>query len=73
MALYRNGTRFAAIVTIRVSAVQDPQKALEVGTPSTMKWVVGLDLGVHDLLVGPGASMQIGVGVEAQFLAARGT
>ncbi|MBK7830558.1 hypothetical protein [Nannocystis sp.] len=71
MALYHNGTRFAAIVTIRVSAVQDPQKAFEIGTPSTMK-VVGVDLGVHDLLVEPGESIQSGPGVEAEFLAARG-
>lgn len=70
MALYRNNTRFAAIVTIRVSTAPDPKKTLEIGLPSALK-VEGLDVGVHDLLVEAGTSIQLMQGVEAEFLAVR--
>ena len=71
MALYHNGTRFAAIVTINVSVTSDPKKTLEVGVPSSMN-KVGADVGIHDLLVGPGESIQLDEGVEAQFVGVRG-
>jgi len=71
MALYHNGTRFSAIITLRVSAVADPKKVLSIGAPSTMK-PMPIGVGVHDLLVGPGEVIQLEDGVEAQFLAARG-
>ena len=71
MALYHNGTRFAAIVTIRILAVQDPKKSLEVGVASAMK-AVEADLGVHDVHVGPSESIEVKPGVEADFLSVRG-
>lgn len=71
MAFYHNNTRFAAIVTLKVSMTQDPKKTLEVGVQSAMS-AVGADVGVHDLLVGPGESIQLEEGVEAQFISARG-
>lgn len=71
MALYHNGTRFAAIVTINVAVTSNPKKTLEVGVPSSMN-PVGADVGVHDLLVGPGESIQLEQGVEAQFVGVRG-
>lgn len=71
MALYHNGTRFAAIVTINVSVTSNPKKTLEVGVPSSMT-TVGADVGVHDLLVGPGESIQLENGVDAQFVGVRG-
>jgi len=70
MALYSNGTRFAAIITIRVTTSPNPGKTLEIGVPSAMK-VEGLDVGVHDLLVEAGTSIQLLQGVEAEFLASR--
>lgn len=71
MALYSNGTRFAAILTIRINAVSDPKKTLMVGTPSAM-YVVALEVGFHDLLVEPGESIELGQGVDAEFIATRG-
>lgn len=70
MAFYHNRTRFSAIVTIRISAVQDPKKTIEVGVPSAMN-LMGLEVGVHDLLVGPAESIELGEGVEGQFLSSR--
>lgn len=71
MAFYHNNTRFAAIVTLKVSMTQDPKKTLEVGVQSAMN-AVSADVGVHDLLVGAGESIQLEEGVEAQFISARG-
>ena len=68
---YRNATRFGVIVTIKVLAAEDFEKVLEVGTPSTMK-TLGLELGIHDLLVEPGEAIQLKQGVDVQFLNARG-
>lgn len=70
MLLYHNGTRFAAIITIKILAVQDPKKALSLGTDSAVN-IVALDMGVHDLLVGPGESIRLEQGVDGQFLASR--
>lgn len=47
------------------------KKTLEVGVASAMK-AVGADLGVHDVHVGPGESIEVKPGVEADFLSARG-
>ena len=71
MALYRNMTRFEAIVTINITAILDKKKVLQVGLPSA-KSAVSADVGVHDVRVGPGESLDLEEGVEAQFLAARG-
>lgn len=71
MALYHNGTRLNTIVTLRITTVQDPQKALKIGLASAMKPVEG-ELGVHDIPVGPGEMIELGEGVDALFLASRG-
>ena len=70
MALYRNGTRFAAIVTIRVTAAPNPEKALKIGVGAAMKNVTA-DVGSHDVPVGPGESLELEQGVVAEFLASR--
>ena len=70
MPFYHNATRFAAIVTLRISVVQEPKKVVEVGMPSAMK-AMDLEVGVHDLLVSSAESIELGQGVEGQFLAAR--
>lgn len=72
MALYKNQTRSASIVTLRISAVQDPKKALEIGPEESAMKSVSADVGIHDLLVGPGESIELSDGVTAEFLAARG-
>lgn len=71
MTFYHNGTRHAAIVTIRVVLVKDPKAVISMGTPSTMK-THGLDQGIHDLLVEPGGSIELMPDVEAEFISARG-
>lgn len=71
MALYHNGTRLAAIVTLRVLATPNPEKTLEIGTPSTMK-SVPLDVGVHDIMIGPFESIEFTQGADVHFLASRG-
>lgn len=71
MVFYHNGTRYAAVVTIRITSVQNPEKTLTTGTPS-VKAMLSLDIGVHDVQVGPGESIQLEEGVDAQFLSARG-
>ena len=52
MALYHNHTRFDAVVTVRLTSVQDPSAALKVGIESALK-PLKLPLGVHDLTVPP--------------------
>ena len=71
MALYHNRTRLNTIVTIRIIAVQDPQKTLKIGLASAMK-PVDAGIGVYDVHVGPGESIELGDGVDALFLASRG-
>lgn len=72
MAFYRNNTRFVSIVTIKISLVPNPSKTLAIGLPSAMS-TTGLELGIHDLLVGPGESIELEKDVEADFIAVRGT
>ena len=71
MALYHNGTRLNTIVTLRITVVQDPKKALMIGLASAMN-PVEAEIGVHDVPIGPGESIEPGEGVEALFLASRG-
>lgn len=71
MALYHNGTRLNTIVTLRITAVQEPNNALKVGLASAMS-PVEAGIGVHDIPVGPGESIEPGEGVEVLFLASRG-
>lgn len=70
MAIYSNNTRFDAIITIKVTAVLDPKDALKIGIESAMK-SVALQLGVHDLLVGPGEELELSEGASVEFLTAR--
>ena len=70
MALYANTTRFDAIVTIKITAVQEPKDALSVGTESAMKGFSAKS-GVLDVLVGPGEVIELSQGVLGEFLAAR--
>lgn len=72
MALYRNQTRSSAIVTIKISAVQDQKKALQIGPEASAMRSVNADIGVHDILVDPGESVELGDEVLAEFLATRG-
>jgi hypothetical protein len=71
MALYSNQSHQNAIVTIRVISVLDPQKALSVGIKSAMK-AFPAQIGVHDLVVGPGQVLEALEGVDAAFLQVRG-
>ena len=70
MALYHNHTRFDAVVTIRLTAVQDPAKALLLGIESAMK-PCALTVGVHDLTIPAGAVLDLPDGTTAEFLASR--
>jgi hypothetical protein len=70
MALYVNTTRFDAIVTLRITAVQDAKDVLKVGIESAMK-TFGAEAGVIDIFVGPGEVVELSQGVSAEFLAAR--
>ena len=70
MALYHNHTRVDAVVTIRLTAVEDPAKALLLGIESALR-PCSLKLGVHDLLVPPGALLDVPEGTTAEFLASR--
>lgn len=70
MALYHNRTHRDAIVTVKIETVADPQKALKIGVKSAMNNVSG-EIGVHDLVVGPGQSLELSEGVTATFLAVR--
>lgn len=71
MALYHNHTRFDAVVTVRLTSIQDPSVALKVGIESALK-PLKLSLGVHDLTVAPGAAIEVPDGTTAEFLASRG-
>lgn len=71
MALYFNHSQQNAIVTVRVVSVLDPQKTLSIGIQSAMK-VLPAQIGVHDLVVGPGQVLEALEGVEATFLQVRG-
>lgn len=70
MAFYANTTRFDAIVTLKVTAVQDAKDVLKVGIESAMK-TLGPKIGVVDVLVGPGEVVELSEGTSAEFLAAR--
>lgn len=70
MALYVNTTRFDAIVTIRITGLQDAQDVLKVGIESAMK-TLSQKVGVVDVLVGPGEAVELSDGTAAEFLAAR--
>jgi hypothetical protein len=72
VALYTNNTRFTAIVTIKLSVIQDAQAALSVGLKSTMR-PVKLATGVHDIVVHPGEEIDLSDGTVAEFIASRGT
>ena len=70
MPVYKNSTRFNAIVTIRVVATLDAKKTLAVGYASAMKDVEA-DVGVHDMVVGPGEKIEKKDGTDAEFVASR--
>lgn len=71
MAFYHNSTRFAAIITLKVVVAQDLEKVLEIGSPSRMRSGGKIDLGIHDILVGPDESIEVMQGADVQFIAAR--
>lgn len=70
MALYFNHSRRDAIVTIKIAAVQNPKNGLKIGIESSMD-ILAADIGVHDVVVGPGQALEAMDGVDATFLAAR--
>lgn len=70
MAFYANTTRFDAIVTLKVTAVQDAKDVLKVGIESAMKTIES-KVGVVDVLVGPGQVVELSDGTVAEFLAVR--
>jgi len=70
MAFYFNRTRHNAIVTVQISSVLDKEKALMVGAVSAMK-VIPAEIGINDLVVGPGETLEILEGVTASFLGVR--
>lgn len=70
MAFYHNHSRVDAVVTLRLTAVQEPAKALLLGIESALR-PCALKLGVHDLVVPPGESIELPDGTSADFLASR--
>lgn len=57
MYLYKNNTRFRAIVTILVESTENKQKALKVGNKSHIECAA--EPGYNDCDVGPGESIEL--------------
>lgn len=70
MALYANHIRFDAIVTLKITAVPNPQDVLKVGIESAVKTLFS-KAGVIDVLDGPGEAIELSEGTSAEFLVAR--
>ncbi len=70
MSVYVNHTQKFAVVTVRVTAVNDQGTALKIGVGEHFE-DQDAGVGVHDVQVGPGQAIELGEGTEAEFLAAR--
>lgn len=70
MLLYRNHTRFPAIVTVKVDAVDELKPALKIGADEVFEEVKAA-AGHHDVLVGPGKELHTLNNVQGIFVAAR--
>lgn len=57
MHLYRNNTRFRAIVTVLVESTENKMKALKIGKKAPVDCPV--ELGYNDCDVGPGESIEL--------------
>jgi len=70
MAFYTNNTRYRAIVTLQISGLISPDKALSIGPPATPRHVAAA-LGIADWEVPPGERLILHEGTEAALLAVR--
>jgi len=71
MLLYRNHTRFPAIVTLKLTLVGDePKLALKVGADKVFESIKASS-GVHDVLVGACKELHTIDDLPGTFLAAR--
>lgn len=72
MLLYRNHTRFPAIVTLKLdTGGNEPKPALQVGADMIFEEIKTVT-GVHDVLVGPCKEVHTIGDLPGTFLAARG-
>ena len=55
MYLYKNTTRYRAIVTVQVQSTENPKKALQIGSKAPQ--ACEAELGFTDCDVGPGESI----------------
>lgn len=70
MALYTNGSRHSAIVTIKVNSSQDLKAAIKVGIPEAQS-ARDVQLGHNDVAVQAGESLELSDGTDAVFIAVR--
>lgn len=71
MLLYRNHTRFPAIVTLKLEVGGDePKLALQIGADMIFEKIMAAS-GVHDVLVGAGKELHTVGQIPGVFLAAR--
>jgi hypothetical protein len=70
MTLYTNNSRYRAIVTLQISGVVSPDKALAIG-PSATPRSFAAALGITDWEVPAGECLILHEGTEAALLAVR--
>jgi|JI9StandDraft_1071089.scaffolds.fasta_scaffold255118_2 hypothetical protein len=70
MLIYRNRTRHAAIVTIKIESTDKPEAALKVGSEEFFEEMDGKP-GIDDLLVSPGKELHTNNNTVATLLAVR--
>ena len=70
MTLYTNNTRTRAIVTLQISGLDNPEQALAIGSPATLRRF-GAGLGITDWEVAAGERLVLLQGTQAEVLAVR--
>ena len=69
MYLYKNNTRYRAIVTVQVQSTENPKKALQIGSKAPL--VCEAELGFTDCDVGPGESIVLINNTQATIVTIR--
>lgn len=70
MIIYKNQTRFPAIVTVKVESTEDAKEALDVGSEDFYRKYPA-DKGYHDILVDAGSELRALNNTNASVLGVR--
>lgn len=70
MLLYRNRTRYNAIVTVKIESTDKPEAAFKLGTDNLLQEIEGKP-GVEDLEIAPGKELHLTNNTVATILSSR--